>query len=128
MLGHTRDPELRALYAGAEVFAFPSRHEGFGLPVLEAMVQGTPVVCGDIPALAEVTGGAARLVAPDDVDGWAHALLELLTDAALRPALGRGRSSPGGNVQLGANGQGYPGRLCRSPRRVGSPVSRHRLE
>ena len=61
------EEELWALYGGATVFAFPSRHEGFGLPVLEAMSQGTPVVASDIPALREVAGGAARLVPPGDV-------------------------------------------------------------
>jgi glycosyltransferase involved in cell wall biosynthesis len=80
VLGAVPDDELRALYAGAVVFAFPSRHEGFGLPVLEAMVQGTPVVCADIPALREVAGGAARLVPPNDVDAWVAALTELLED------------------------------------------------
>ena len=48
---------------GADLFAFPSRHEGFGIPVLEAMAQGTAVVCSDIPALREVGGDAARFVA-----------------------------------------------------------------
>ena len=52
-----------ALFAGADLFAFPSRHEGFGIPVLEAMAQGTPVVCSDIPAFREVAGDAARFVA-----------------------------------------------------------------
>jgi glycosyltransferase involved in cell wall biosynthesis len=78
--GRVDDDELWALYAGAAVFAFPSRHEGFGLPVLEAMAQGTPVVCSDIPALREVAGGLARLVAPGDVSGWAEALGEVLAE------------------------------------------------
>ncbi len=65
LLGQLAEADLRALYAGATVFALPSRHEGFGLPVLEAMVQGTPVLAADIAALREVAGGAARLVAPD---------------------------------------------------------------
>jgi glycosyltransferase involved in cell wall biosynthesis len=77
-LGRVSDADLRALYAGARIFAFPSRHEGFGLPVLEAMVQGTAVVCADIPPLREVSGGAARLVPAEDVDAWVAALSELL--------------------------------------------------
>ena len=56
LLGPVSEAELRALYAGATLFALPSRHEGFGLPVLEAMAQGTPVVCSDIAALRELTG------------------------------------------------------------------------
>ncbi len=79
-LGYVSDGELRALYAGARLFAFPSRHEGFGLPVLEAMAQGAPVLCADIPALREVSGGAALLVAPGDPDAWAAALTVLLND------------------------------------------------
>jgi len=87
-LGLVDEEELWALYAGASVFAFPSRHEGFGLPVLEAMSQGTPVVAADIPALREVAGGAARLVPPGDVGRWADALADLLGDETQRRQLG----------------------------------------
>jgi len=79
-LGFVDDADLRALYAGARIFAFPSLHEGFGLPVLEAMVQGTAVVCADIPALREVSAGAARLVPPQDPEAWAATMSELLAD------------------------------------------------
>ncbi len=78
LLGPVGHDELPALYRGADLFAFPSRHEGFGLPVLEAMAQGTPVVCADIPALVEVAGGAARLVAPGDTQAWADAITSTL--------------------------------------------------
>ncbi len=88
-LGQVGEEELWALYGGAALFAFPSRHEGFGLPVLEAMSQGTPVVAADIPALREVTGGAARLVAPGDVAAWAGALGDLLDDAGEARRLGQ---------------------------------------
>jgi glycosyltransferase involved in cell wall biosynthesis len=80
--------ELRALYRGADLFALPSRHEGFGLPAVEAMAQGTAVVCSDLPVLREITGGRARFVAPGDGDGWADALVALLGDDAARTALG----------------------------------------
>jgi glycosyltransferase involved in cell wall biosynthesis len=80
--------ELRALYRGADVFALPSRHEGFGLPALEAMAQGTAVVCSDLPVLREVTGGQARFVGSGDGDGWADVLVTLLGDDAARTALG----------------------------------------
>ena len=86
VLGPIPDDELRAVYAGAVLFAFPSRHEGFGLPVLEAMAQGTPVVCADIPALREVAGGAAHLVPPMDTEAWVAALGDLLEGAAHHPA------------------------------------------
>jgi glycosyltransferase involved in cell wall biosynthesis len=81
-LGWLGDADLAALYAGAAVFAFPSRHEGFGLPVLEAMAAGVPVVASDIPALREVAGDDAVLVPPGDVEAWAAALDRLLTSPA----------------------------------------------
>lgn len=87
VLGSVEESDLRALYGGADLFAFPSRHEGFGLPVLEAMVQETPVVCSDIPALVEVAGGAAHLVAPGNLSDWSQALRELLTDPSAREEL-----------------------------------------
>jgi glycosyltransferase involved in cell wall biosynthesis len=95
VVGRVSDAELFALYAGAQAFVFPSRHEGFGIPVLEAMAQGTAVVCADIPALREVAGDAARFVAPDDVDGWVDALRTVLGDPVVRgdmEALGLARS------------------------------------
>jgi alpha-1,3-rhamnosyl/mannosyltransferase len=80
-LGRVADKDLRALYAGATLFAFPSLHEGFGLPVLEAMVQDTPVVCSDIAALREVAGDAARYVPSTDVEAWVRALAQMLGEA-----------------------------------------------
>ncbi|HZU78668.1 MAG TPA: glycosyltransferase family 1 protein, partial [Acidimicrobiales bacterium] len=95
-LGRVSEQDLHALYAGAALFAFPSRHEGFGLPVLEAMSHGVPVVASDIPSLREVSGGAARLVEPGDVGAWTDVLEELLGDGAERDRLaeaGRRRSA-----------------------------------
>jgi glycosyltransferase involved in cell wall biosynthesis len=87
LLGPVGRDQLFALFAGADLFAFPSRHEGFGIPVLEAMAQDTAVVCSDIATLHEVAGDAARFVGPDDVDGWVAALETLLTDAVARERL-----------------------------------------
>lgn len=94
-LGRVDDEELWALYSGATVFAFPSIHEGFGLPVVEAMSQGTPVVASDIPALREVTAGASLLVTAGDAPRWAQALGEILEseeERARLAAAGRARS------------------------------------
>lgn len=83
------DPDsLRALYAGAEVFCYPSTEEGFGLPVLEAMAQGTPVVTSSGTATAEVAGEAGVLVDPRDVDGLVAALGRLFDDPVERERLG----------------------------------------
>jgi glycosyltransferase involved in cell wall biosynthesis len=87
LLGPVHRHQLFPLFAGADLFAFPSRHEGFGIPVLEAMAQGTPVVCSDIPALREVAGDAAVFVAPDDLEAWTDALGVTLDDPAARAAL-----------------------------------------
>jgi glycosyltransferase involved in cell wall biosynthesis len=88
-LGVVGEEELWSLYREAMLFALPSRHEGFGLPVLEAMSQTTAVVASDIPALREVAGGAARLVAPGAVELWADAIEDLLADDAGRQRLAR---------------------------------------
>lgn len=81
-IGRVGDPMLSGLYRGADLFAFPSRHEGFGIPVLEAMAQETPVLAADIPALREVASGAAVLRSPDDPEAWVAALDNLLHDDA----------------------------------------------
>ncbi len=87
-VGTVPDATLWALYRGAALFAFPSRHEGFGLPVLEAMGQGTAVLCSDIPALREVAGTAAAFAPVGDVAGWAERIQALLADDAERARLG----------------------------------------
>ena len=81
------DADLPALYALAEVFALVSLYEGFGLPPLEAMACGTPVLVSDVSSLPEVVEGAGLLVDPFDVDAIAAALERLLGDAALRRQL-----------------------------------------
>ncbi len=81
VLGRISDPELAAVLHGAAVLAAPSRAEGFGLPVLEAMAAGVPVVHSDAPALVEVAGGAGVAVRRDDPDALAAALHAVLSDS-----------------------------------------------
>jgi glycosyltransferase involved in cell wall biosynthesis len=91
--GFVPDHTLAALYRLASVFAFPSLYEGFGLPPLEAMACGTPVVTSRISSLPEVVGDAALLVDPYSVDDIAGALDRVLGDDALRASLvARGRA------------------------------------
>ncbi len=86
-LGWVENVDLPALYQGAAAFVMPSRYEGFGLPVLEAMASGVPVVTTTATALPEVAGDAALLVDPDDAAGMAAALGRLLEDGELRRGL-----------------------------------------
>jgi glycosyltransferase involved in cell wall biosynthesis len=86
-IGYVPDPDLPGLYAGARAFVMPSRYEGFGLPCLEAMAAGVPVVAADAGALPETCGDAALLVSPDDPPGIAAALLEACWDETSRDGL-----------------------------------------
>ena len=79
-LGYLSDVDLRTVVAGASALVLPSRDEGFGLPVLEAMASDVPVVCTDIPALREVAGDCASLVSYGDVEGLAEALRTAVHD------------------------------------------------
>lgn len=94
--GNVDDALLDELYRGAVALAHPTRYEGFGLPLVEAMARGCPVVCTDVACLPEVTGGAATLVPVGDVDALAGALEAVLTDHGRRAAMaeaGRARAA-----------------------------------
>lgn len=88
-LGYVPDWELPALYSLAEVFAFPSFYEGFGLPPLEAMACGVPTVVSNVASLPEAVGDGALLVPPEDTEALAEALYGLLSDDALREEMRR---------------------------------------
>ena len=85
--GFVPEDDLVPLLAGAAALVHPSRDEGFGFTPLEAMAVGTPVIASDAGSLPETTGGAALLVDPDDVDGWAAAIERVVGDPAERVAL-----------------------------------------
>ena len=82
-IGRVADRDLPALYRGASAFVYPSLFEGFGLPVLEAMACGAPVVTSNVSSLPEVAGDAALTVPPDDVSALAGAMCAALTDATV---------------------------------------------
>jgi glycosyltransferase involved in cell wall biosynthesis len=86
-VGAVPDADLPALYRNATAFAYPSLYEGFGLPVLEAMIAGVPVLTSDTSSMPEVGGDAALYVSPRSVESIRAGLEQLLTDAALRERL-----------------------------------------
>lgn len=88
-LGYVGAGELAVLYRGAELVALPSFYEGFGLPAVEALRAGAPLVASDLPVLREVAGDAALYAPPDRPDLWADRIAELLADSGLREELRR---------------------------------------
>ncbi len=84
LIGFVADEDLPTLYSLADLFAYPSHYEGFGIPVIEAMACGTPVVCADNSSLPEVAGSSALQVPATDTSALAEALQRLTTDAGLR--------------------------------------------
>lgn len=87
LAGYIDDDLLPAVYAGADLFVYPSLYEGFGLPVIEAMASGVPVITSNVTSLPEVAGDAAITVDPLDVSSIAHAIEQVATDSALRARL-----------------------------------------
>ncbi len=83
LTGYVADEDLPALYGGADALCYPSKYEGFGLPPLEAMACGCPVLCSRSSSLPEVVGDAGILLPADDSGAWAHALAKLLSTPAV---------------------------------------------
>ncbi len=79
--------DLNAFYSAAEILAYPSLNEGFGLPILEAYASGTPVVTSNITSMPEIAGDAALIINPEDTQAIADAMYKLLSDAGLRGEL-----------------------------------------
>jgi glycosyltransferase involved in cell wall biosynthesis len=97
LTGYVESPVLAALYGNAHALAMPSLYEGFGLPPLDAMRRGVPVLCSDRASLPEVVGDAALLVDPEDADALAHALTRIMCEETLRADLvRRGRAHAAG--------------------------------
>ena len=89
VIGYVPEDELAAAYSGASIFVYPSLHEGFGLPPLEAMACGVPVLTSSTTSLPEVVGDAAVCVDPHDVDAMATSMERLLGDPSIRERLVR---------------------------------------
>lgn len=87
LLGTVDDADLPSLYRAAAIFVFPSLHEGFGLPVVEAMASATPVIASNTTSIPEAAGEAAILLSPEDEAAWATAIKTLLDDAELAERL-----------------------------------------
>ncbi len=89
LAGYLSDSEILSLYEEADVFVYPSLYEGFGLPVLEAMACGCPVIASNVSSLPEVVGEAGMLVDPYDVDALAQAISTVLQDDGLKREMSR---------------------------------------
>ena len=89
LTGYLDDDDLRALYSSCTVFVYPSVYEGFGLPPLEAMACGAPVIASNIATFQETLGSAAELVEPNDVEALARSIVEILDDEDRRRKLSR---------------------------------------
>ncbi|MCP2272300.1 glycosyltransferase family 4 protein [Actinokineospora diospyrosa] len=100
--GYLSEADLRSVMAGASALTLPSRDEGFGLPVIEAMACDVPVVCTDVPALREISGDHAHLVPFGEIDAMATALTEALEN----------RLTPGKISERRAHAAGYTWRRC----------------
>ncbi len=95
-LGTVSEDRLHALYRHATALVYPSRYEGFGLPLVEAMASGTPVLASAAASIPEVVGDAALLLDPDDTSGWMDAIIRIVNDEALRArmaAAGKSRAA-----------------------------------
>jgi glycosyltransferase involved in cell wall biosynthesis len=87
LLDYVPEDDLPALYQSALAFVYPSLYEGFGLPVLEAMASGTPVLASKVEPLVSLVGDAGRLVQPENEDEWRAALTEVMADGETRKTL-----------------------------------------
>jgi glycosyltransferase involved in cell wall biosynthesis len=89
LAGYLSDSEILSLYEEADVFVYPSLYEGFGLPVLEAMACGCPVIASNVSSLPEVVGEAGLLVDPYNVEALARAIRTVLDDDELKREMSR---------------------------------------
>jgi glycosyltransferase involved in cell wall biosynthesis len=87
LLGSVTEKRLRALYRGAAALVYPSLYEGFGLPLIEAMACGTPVIASNVTSIPEVVGDGGMLLDPADANAWMIAMLEVATDEHVRARL-----------------------------------------
>ena len=118
-LGYVPDDQLAVLYRLAAVFVFPSLYEGFGLPPLEAMASGTPVVVSNVSSLPEVVGDAAVLVDPHDVGS----IVDGLRAGADRPRPRRGDAAERARTGAGFSWERSVARTLEVYKRVGCPVA-----
>ena len=119
LLGFVPATTSPPLYAGAAAFCFPSLLEGFGMPVVDAMAQGTPVVTSSGTSTEEIAGDAGLVVDPLDVDAIAGALDRVLRDPELAQRLGEAGRARAADLHLGAHGGAHRGGLCGGRRPVG---------
>lgn len=129
-LGYVSDDDLRSLYAGATAFVFPSLYEGFGLPALEAMASGCPVIASDGSSLKEIVHDAGVLVNPESPDDIAQAMLHLLSEPAVADQLrskGISRAKEFSWNDVAARTLTALNRIARTGRQLTAPTRRLRV-
>ena len=121
--GFVDDEDLPDLYRGGRLFVFPSLYEGFGLPILEAMASGVPVITSDLASMPEVAGDAAILVDPRDPKAIAESIARVLAEDRLRGRVDPKGSRPRPTLHMGERRTKDAGVVCRAGVRPGTGSS-----
>jgi alpha-1,3-rhamnosyl/mannosyltransferase len=125
--GYVTDEQLATLYTGARAMLYPSKYEGFGMPITEALACGAPVIVSNAASLPEAAGGVGTLVEPLDVDGWRDALRHALHDETLMDPMARQRRRDHATAWTWADAASRTAELYRVATGGSSPADQHQV-